>query len=1184
MALAHVDLDDKYTLESGRVFITGTQALVRLPIMQRQRDHKAGLNTGCYISGYRGSPLGAYDQQLWKARKFLKNNNIHFQPGLNEDLALTAIWGTQQNEFFGDNTVDGVFSIWYAKGPGVDRSGDVLRHANFAGSSKHGGVLLLAGDDHTCKSSTTAHQTEYAFMDAMIPVLNPAGVQEFLDLGLHGIALSRYSGCYVAFKTIAETVDTSASVYVDPHRVQVELPDETEFKMPEGGLNIHYPKQALEALAQEEHLHRHKLYAAIAYAKKNKLNRPMIESPKKRLGIVTAGKSYLDVRQALDDLGVDEDFAKELGISVFKVAMTWPLEPDSIREFCQGHEEILIVEEKRALIENQLKEQAYNWPNDQRPRIYGKFNEDRELILPSFGELTPAMIARVVAQRLERLPKGNAIEGNERFSNRLAFLDAKDQQLGARKPSVTRLPYFCSGCPHNTSTNVPEGSRAYAGIGCHFMAQWMDRNTMTFTQMGGEGAAWMGQAPFSKTKHIFVNLGDGTYQHSGTLAIRAAVASGVNVTYKILYNDAVAMTGGQPHEGVQTVPAVVAQVAAEGARRVVVVSDEPEKYANGIFPHGVTVHHRDDLDTVQKDLREIEGVTVMVYDQTCAAEKRRRRKRGTFPDPQKRVFINDAVCEGCGDCSVQSNCLSVTPQETEFGRKRKIDQSSCNKDYSCVKGFCPSFVTVHGGQVRKGSGVSQPAAAAGAAGVPALFEALPEPKIPTVEEEPYGILLTGVGGTGVVTIGAILGMAAHLEGKGCSILDMAGLAQKGGPVISHIRVAKNPEDIHAVSIAAGGADVMLGCDIVVASGTTALSKVERDTTVAIVNTEKSITGDFTHNPDWIFPTSEMKEMIAESTGPKNAHFFNGSKLATALMGDSIASNMFMLGYAFQKGLIPISLEALDKAIQLNGVAVKLNEQAFLWGRRAAHDMDAVLRITDQKDKEKKPATDEDEGFAKSLEDIVETRIAFLKDYQDEAYARRYKDFVVDVQRRESQVTTDDSLARAVARYYFKLLAYKDEYEVARLYSNGEFMKKLHKQFEGDFTVKFHLAPPLFAERDPETGHLKKKEYGPAMMKAFGLLAKLKGLRGTRFDPFGRTEERKQERQLIADYEETIKAVLDGLNRENHAIAVQIAEIPEHIRGYGHVKEQHIADAKANEQALLVQFKQPPQPGAKNAAE
>ncbi|MDJ0685833.1 MAG: indolepyruvate ferredoxin oxidoreductase family protein [Alphaproteobacteria bacterium] len=1188
-ALLNVSLDDKYTLRSGRVFITGTQALVRLPLMQRERDAAAGLNTGGYISGYRGSPLGAYDQQLWRARAHLKSHNIHFHPGLNEDLALTAIWGTQQNEFFGDSTVDGVFGVWYAKGPGVDRSGDVLRHANFAGASKHGGVLLLAGDDHTCKSSTTAHQTEYAFMDAMVPVLNPAGVQEFLDLGLHGFAMSRYSGCYVAFKTVAETVDTSASVHVDPHRVSIALPDETEFQPPEGGLNIDYPKEALEALAQEERLHKHKLYAALAYAKKNKLDRTVLAAPKKRLGIVTAGKSYLDVMQALDDLGIDRKTAEAIGLSVYKVAMTWPLEPDGARDFCSGHEEILVVEEKRALIENQLKEQLYNWDSDSRPRIHGKFNEDRDLILPSYGELTPARIARAIAQRLQRLPGGGAVEEMARFTNRLAFLDEKEKQIAAQKTSVSRIPYFCSGCPHNTSTRVPDGSRAYAGIGCHFMAQWMDRETVTFTQMGGEGATWMGQAPFSKTKHIFANLGDGTYQHSGVLAIRAAVAAGVTLTYKILYNDAVAMTGGQPHEGGQSVASVVAQVAAEGAARVVVVSDEPEKYSGREFPHGVTVHHRDDLDPVQKELREIEGVTVMVYDQTCAAEKRRRRKRGAFPDPAKRAFINSAVCEGCGDCSVQSNCLSVTPKETDFGRKRRIDQSSCNKDYSCVKGFCPSFVTVHGGQVRKGAGVAagpKPQQAAGADHSD-LFEALPDPVPPNTTQGPYGILLTGVGGTGVVTVGAVLGMAAHLEGKGVSVLDMAGLAQKGGPVMSHIRIAETPEDIHAVGIAAGGADLLLGCDMVVASGPKALSKVDRESTAAVINVEKSITGDFTSNPDWRFPTAEMQELIKEAAGPDKSHFVRGARLATALLGDSIASNMFMLGYAWQLGLVPVTQDALDRAMELNGVAVAMNRQAFLWGRRAAHDSDAVEKVIGRKKSEAAEeinAVEEPNPATQSLEMLVEKRIGHLKSYQNEAYARRYKDFVVAVQARESSIVQDDSLARAVARYYFKLLAYKDEYEVARLYTDDAFLKSLNEQFEGDFTLRFHLAPPLFAKRHPDTGQLIKQEYGPWMMKAFALLAKGKFLRGTAFDPFGWTEERKMERQLIADYEATLETLLDGLNRDNHAIAVQIAEIPEHIRGFGHVKERHLADAKANEAALLMQFNTPPSPEAKQAAE
>ncbi len=797
MALAAVTLDDKYALESGRVFLTGTQALVRLPMMQRQRDLKAGLNTACFVSGYRGSPLGGLDQAMWQARRFLEKSHIRFQPGVNEDLAATAVWGSQQVGLFPGAKYDGVYAMWYGKGPGVDRSGDVFKHGNFAGSAKHGGVLLLAGDDHAAKSSTLPHQSEHAFMGAMIPVLNPAGVQEFLDLGIFGWALSRYSGCWVAFKTIADTVESSAPVYVDPHRVEIVEP--SDFEMPPGGLNIRWPDHWM---AQEERLMRHKLYAALAFARANRLDKVVIDSPKRRFGIVTAGKSYLDVRQALDDLGIDEHLAAEIGLTVYKVAMTWPLERNGIRHFAEGLEEILVVEEKRALVENQLKEQLYNWREDVRPRVVGKFDEAYNILLPAYDELTPARIARVIAQRIERFFT------SERIKDRLAFLEAKERALSAKGQDFKRIPYFCSGCPHNTSTNVPEGSRAMAGIGCHFMALWMDRRTATFTHMGGEGVPWVGQAPFTEEKHVFANLGDGTYFHSGLLAIRAAVAAKVNITYKILYNDAVAMTGGQPHDGPLTVPQITQQVYAEGVRQIAVVTDEPDKYPAGTaFAPGVKVHHRDELDAVQKALREWSGVSVLVYDQTCAAEKRRRRKRGKFPDPPKRVLINEAVCEGCGDCGVQSNCLSVVPVETEFGRKRQIDQSSCNKDFSCLKGFCPSFVTVNGGQLRKRKGVAQR---------DDLFAALPAPRLPDLGTGPYNILVTGVGGTGVVTIGALLGMAAHIEGKGVSVLDMTGLAQKGGAVISHVRIAPRPEDIHAVRIAAGEANLVLGCDLVVA--------------------------------------------------------------------------------------------------------------------------------------------------------------------------------------------------------------------------------------------------------------------------------------------------------------------------------------------------------------------------------
>jgi len=1173
-ALADVHLDDKYTAQSGRIFLTGTQALVRLPLMQRARDHDAGLKTGGFISGYRGSPLGALDQQLWKARKFLANGGIHFQPGVNEDLAATAIWGTQQVGLFPGATVDGVFSMWYGKGPGVDRSGDVLRHANLAGTSANGGVLALAGDDHTCKSSTTAHQTEYAFMDAMIPVLSPSNVQEFLDMGLHGYAMSRYSGCWVAFKTLADTVDTSASVYVDPLRLQTKLPD--DFEMPEGGLNARWTGH--QPLEQEEMLHKYKIYAALAYARANGLNRTILKSPKNRLGIVTTGKAYLDVMQALEDLHVSDELAKELGISIYKVGMPWPLEREQMRAFAEGQEEILVVEEKRALIENQLKEQLYNWQANTRPRVVGKFDETGAELLPAYGELTPARIARVIISRLRALPGGDAVvDKNDHFQRRLQFLENKERSLAQNTSPMTRLPYFCSGCPHNTSTKVPEGSRALAGIGCHYMAQWMDRSTATFTQMGGEGMTWVGQAPFTEENHVFVNLGDGTYFHSGLMAIRAAISAGVNVTYKILYNDAVAMTGGQPHDGPMDVPTMAAQVMAEGAKRLVIVSDEPEKYTTGMFPAGTTIHHRDELDEVQRELREADGCTIMIYDQTCAAEKRRRRKRGTFPDPAKRVVINELVCEGCGDCGVKSNCVSVVPKETEFGRKRQIDQSSCNKDFSCLNGFCPSFVTVEGGQLRKGQGAAS--GTAKDAGVSDVFEALPAPETASVDDKPFGILLTGVGGTGVVTIGALIGMAAHLEGKGCSVLDMAGLAQKGGAVTSHIRVGKDPEQIKALRVAAGGADLIMGCDIVVASGKDAMAKADHGATRAIINTHQTVTGDFTRNPDWVFPVDEMKRVIADEVGADAALFVEATELAEGLMGDSIATNLFMVGYAAQKNLLPVSLEAVTRAIELNGVAIEFNKRALLWGRRAAHDMAAVKKLVQRAQQASAPAHPKpgqpDDGIATTLEGIVAKRVDFLRDYQDEKLARRYKDLVDRVLTREARTARgSDALAKAVARYYFKLLAIKDEYEVARLYTDGSFERMVRDKFEGDYQLKFHLAPPLGAPRDPKTGHLQKKQFGPWMMPAFRVLATLKGLRGTPLDIFGRTAERRMERALISDYEGLIAEILDGLSATNHAVAVELASIPEHIRGYGHVKEQHVETAKANEQLLLDRFRNP----------
>nr|WP_298686435.1 indolepyruvate ferredoxin oxidoreductase family protein [uncultured Dongia sp.] len=1149
--LAAVSLDDKYDVDTGRIYLTGLQALVRLPLMQRRRDERAKLNTACYITGYRGSPLGSIDLALGQAKSFLDRHHIHFQPGLNEDIAATAIWGSQQTDLFGDSKYDGVFAMWYAKGPGVDRSGDVLRHGNLAGSAKHGGVLLLAGDDHTCKSSTTAHQSEYAFMDAGIPVLNPSGVQEILDYGLHGWAMSRYSGCWVALKVVSDTAESSGSVSVDPDRFAVSIP--TDFAMPEGGLNIRMPASAFataQALEQEMRLHKHKLYAALAYARANKLNKVMIDGPKRRFGIVTCGKSYLDVRQAFDDLGIDEDYAREIGLSLYKVGMTWPLERDGIRQFAEGLEEILVVEEKRALIENQLKEQLYNWNENVRPRVIGKFDESGEWILPSADELTPARIARVIAKRIERFMT------SPRITERLKFLDAKEDALKNFAPPIKRIAYFCAGCPHNSSTKVPDGSRALAGIGCHFMSQWMDRNTATFTQMGGEGATWIGQAPFSKTEHVFQNMGDGTYYHSGLLAIRAAIAAKVNITFKILFNDAVAMTGGQPMDGPLSVAMVAQQVAAEGVGRVAILSDEPDKYgSDNQFPSGTSVQHRDQLDALQRTLRETPGVTVLIFDQTCAAEKRRRRKRKLMVDPPKRAFINERVCEGCGDCGKVSNCVAIAPAETAFGRKRQIDQSSCNKDFSCVEGFCPSFVTVHGGKLR------QPH--------PKILDAtnFPEPVQPKLDR-PYNIVVTGVGGTGIVTIGALLGMAAHLEGKGCSVMDMAGLAQKGGAVFSHVRLAATADDIFATRIAAGNADLLLGCDIVVSASFDALAKLDAGRTKALINTHEIATGDFTQNADWEFPAPQLQSILTKAVGSTAIEFIDATKIATALMGDSIATNLFMLGFAYQRGLVPVGADAIDQAIKLNAVAVESNRQAFAWGRQAALDPAAVAAAT-------KPAH-EAPPIPQSLDEITAHRRQHLTRYQDAELATRYQQFVDRVAAAERMVMPgSDALAKAVAWNYAKLLSYKDEYEVARLYTDGRFAQDLQDRFEGDFELRFHLAPPIMAKRDPVTGHLKKQEFGARMLWAFRVLAKLKGLRGTAFDVFGRSDERRAERQLIADYESLMTALISKMTAANHATAVALADLPAQIRGYGHVKEAAMARVLTQQAALLAKFEKPP---------
>jgi indolepyruvate ferredoxin oxidoreductase len=1148
MALRDVKLDDKYDLGQRRVFVTGFQALVRLCLMQKELDRRNGLNTAGFVTGYRGSPLGGLDSQFLRAKSFLEPSDIRFQGGINEDLAATAVWGSQQAELRGEGKYDGVFGMWYGKGPGVDRTGDVFRHANLAGSAKHGGVLALMGDDHTAESSTTAHQSEYHFIDVMVPILNPAGVQEVLDYGLYGWAMSRFTGTWVALKTMHETIESTAAIDGGFERINIVTP--TDFPMPPGGLNIRLNDPIL---TQEARLHDYKRDAMLAFVRANKLNRIITSGGREpKIGIITTGKSYLDVRQAFDELGIDEVRCNALGIRLFKAGCAWPLSRQELKEFAQGLDLIIVVEEKRSLLEVQVREELYGTPN--QPLCIGKKDEAGNWLFPVKGALDPNEVAICIGERLLKYHR------NDEIVARVARLKEFQRIAAETRDVAQRIPYFCSGCPHNSSTVVPEGMRAYAGIGCHYMAQWMNRSTLGYTHMGGEGANWVGEAPFSNRKHVFQNLGDGTYNHSGYMAIRAAIASNTNITYKILFNDAVAMTGGQANDGGLTVPQVARQVAAEGAKRVVVVTDEPDKYPSGVeWPKGLTIHHRDDLIEVQKELAEIPGVTVLIYDQTCAAEKRRRRKRHTFPDPDKRVIINELVCEGCGDCGVKSNCVSVQPLETEWGRKRLIDQSSCNKDFSCVKGFCPSFVTVHGAKLKKGVGVA----------ADHDLPALPEPKLPAIEQT-YNIIVTGVGGTGVVTIGGILGMAAHLEGRGVGVLDMAGLAQKGGAVFSYMRIAENPDAIHAIRVAAGRADLVLGGDIVVAGTRKILAAVKHGATQMVVNTAEFMPGEFTRNADFSLPSERLKRTIVADAGADKTHFINASGIAAALFGQSISANMFMVGYAFQLGAIPLSAAAIEQAIALNGEAVATNRAAFHWGRRAVVDRAAVENLA-------KPATaiaSDARRLSESFEETVERRVKFLTAYQNAAYAARYRTLVGKVKAVEAVRTPGHcELTETVARYLFKLMAYKDEYEVARLYTDGAFLKQVETEFDGDnLRFEFHLAPPLMARRDKTTGMPRKMSFGPWILPVFRLLAKFKGLRGTPFDPFGRSLERRTERKLIGDYEEMLDEVLAGLTPDNHHIAVGLAAIPEKIRGFGHVKQQHLTAAKADEAALLEQFR------------
>ena len=1169
-ALDSVTLDDKYSLDVGRAFMSGVQALVKLPMLQRQRDALQGKNTAGFISGYRGSPLGTYDQALWKAKPYLQAQNIVFQPGVNEELAATALWGTQQLGFAppGSNKFDGVFGIWYGKGPGVDRCSDVFKHANMAGTTPWGGVLAVAGDDHVAKSSTAAHQSDHIFKACGTPVFFPSNVQEILDLGLHAIAMSRFSGVWAGMKTIQEIVESSATAVIDPQRVNIVIP---EFEMPVGGVHIRWPDTALE---QEARLFDYKWYAALAYVRANRLNYNVIEGPNggkgDRLGLIASGKAFNDTRQALLDLGLDDDTCRRLGIRLHKVSVVWPLDAQLTREFATGLQEILVIEEKRQVIEYQLKEELYNWRADVRPNVLGKFNDmaggggewsqpnpSANTLLRANADLNPALIAKAIAQRVLKL--GVDADTTARINAQLAIIQAKEAQMHTVTLKADRQPWFCSGCPHNTSTKVPEGSRAMAGIGCHFMALWMDRDTHGFTQMGGEGVPWVGQQPFVNDAHIFANLGDGTYFHSGILAIRQSIAAGVNITYKVLYNDAVAMTGGQPI-GERTEGHSVLQIAqsmkAEGAQRISVVTDEPEKYEGADLVAGVSVFHRDELDRIQREMRGILGCTVIIYDQTCATEKRRRRKRGTMVDPAVRVLINELVCEGCGDCGVQSNCMSVEPVETEFGRKRTINQSTCNKDISCVKGFCPSFVTVEGGSLKKkAKGVSRIA-------LPDL--ALPEPTLPDTKHA-WGVVVAGVGGTGVITIGQLLGMAAHIEGKGIVTQDAAGLAQKGGATWSHVLIANHPDDIRTTRVGMAAADLVIGCDPIVVAGKETLQRMRAGRTHVALNAHSAPTAAFVRNANWQNPGDDCVAEITHSVGADAVSAFDADRVATQVLGDSIFVNPMVLGFAWQKGWVPLGLDALMRAIELNDMAVEQNKVAFAWGRHCAVHGDAVQALL-------APAQVVQFHKPEGLEALIDKRVAFLTDYQNAAYANRYRAVVERVRSAEAAVHKT-TLTEAVARNLFKLMSYKDEYEVARLHTDAAFLQKINGMFEGDFTLNYHLAPPLIATTNAK-GELQKQKFGPLMLSGFKLLKHLKWLRGTALDVFGYTEERQTERALIQHYRADVEALLAQLDTTNHALAVEIARIPEQIKGFGHVKARHLAAARHKWDALKAQWPAP----------
>jgi indolepyruvate ferredoxin oxidoreductase len=1154
-----VRLDDKYTQTEGQIYLSTLQAMVRLPLLQRRRDVAAGLNTAGFITGYRGSPIGTYDAALWSAQKLLDEQHIQFIPAVNEELAAASIKGTQWLDFYPQKKYDGIFTLWYGKHLGVERAMEAMKAANYAGVSKHGGALVLAGDDMGAKSSITAAGSDLPFIAANIPILYPATTQDFIDYGLYGWAMSRFAGLWVGLKGVTDTIELTSTISADSEKIEIFTP--TDFPMPAEG--VHAFRSDFQPLMQERRMVDFKLPAAEEFARINGINKVVVDSAKRSLGIVTAGKPYLDVREALTELGIDQELAGELGIRVYKLAMTWPLEKAGIREFGLNHDEILVVEEKAPIIEEQMTRQLYAWQADERPVITGKKDDTGAELIPGHGETSVSMLIDVISGRLRALGVTHP------------RLDARIQEIQQGRSQVAQLPavntvrtaYFCSGCPHNTSTRTVDGSLTFTGVGCYGIVPLVmpDRNTEYAAQMGAEGTLWVGLHRFVDLEHSFQNLGDGTYFHSGILAVRAALASGANMTYKMLYNDAVAMTGGQPVDGEITVEMMANQLHWEGVSPVVVVTDEPGKYPSGVsWPPGTVVRHRDEMEIIQREMQKVKGVSAIIYDQTCAAEKRRRRKRGLFPDPDKRLFINQDVCEGCGDCSTQSNCMSVQPVDTEFGRKRRIDQSSCNKDFSCQDGFCPSFVSVEGGQLRKAEKSHSEQE------METIFAGISDPPRQPLDMT-YNILLTGIGGTGVLTVGAILGMAAHIDDKACSVMDITGMAQKGGAVLSHIRLGSSKEHLNAPRLWDGSADLLIGCDLVVSAGAQ-VTRLMRNEANIVVNNDVVPTAQFQRDQGIDFSKGSMLDVLKQLVGESRVADVAATTLATRLMGDSIATNVFMLGYALQKGFIPLSVESVEKAIELNGVAIQSNLHTLAWGRMAAYDPEAVNRFI----AESVSADAQELPLSASFEQIVQRRSEQLSHYQNAAYAGDFEQFVAGVRDAEQRLgVAGTALSETVARYLFKLMAYKDEYEVARLYTSGDFERRLKQQFDGDYKLKFHLAPPMISPKNVKTGKPGKIEFGSWMFSGFKVLAKLKGLRGTALDVFGYSKERKRERQLIEDYRAIITGIVAKLDRDNYSLAVEIASLPEMVKGYGHIKEENINLYTTQMELKLTEFNNGP---------